>query len=133
MRTGRKILSLLSQFSLFLLTLGILGALDQPRSFGQAEQGTITGSVKDGSGAMVSGAKITATETSTNVSSRTVSDASGYYTIPYLNPGTYTVSVEANGFSTSTVSGVHLTVNLSTAINFSLKVGVVSEKVTVQA
>ena len=130
MRTGQKIVSLLSQLSLMLLTLTLL---ETPKSFGQAEQGTITGSVKDGSGAMVSGAKITATETSTNVVSSTVSDASGYYTIPYLNPGTYDVSAEANGFSPSTISAVHITVNLSTALNFLLKVGTVSERVTVQA
>src|SRR3984957_13219341 len=111
MRIGQKIVPLLSQLSLFLLTLAVLAA---PKAFGQAEQGTITGSVKDGSGAMVSGAKITATETSTNVVSGTVSDASGYYTIPYLNPGPYNVTAEANGFSSSTISEVHITVNLST-------------------
>jgi Carboxypeptidase regulatory-like domain/TonB dependent receptor len=112
--------------------LWIFAALE-PKAFGQAEQGTITGSVKDASGAMVRGAKINATNVATNVVSTTVSDASGYYTIPYLSPGTYNVSVEANGFSTTTFSGVHITVNLSTTINFSLKVGVVSQQVTVQA
>jgi hypothetical protein len=119
-----------------LLTLCIflwsLAAL-KPRAFGQAEQGTITGSIKDNSGALIRGAHITATNVATNVVSSTVSDDSGYYTVPYLAPGTYNVSAEASGFSTTTVSDVNITVNLSTAVNFILKVGVISQKITVQA
>ncbi len=130
MRTDRKTFtSTLLTLCMFLCTIAQL----QPKAFGQAEQGTITGAVKDSSGAMVGAAKVTATNTATNVVSSTVSDPSGYYTIPYLAPGTYNVSAEANGFSTTTVSNVHITVNLSTAINFTLKLGVVSQKVTVQA
>jgi hypothetical protein len=118
------------------LSIGIslLGvALATPRAFSQAEQGTITGSVQDPSGAAVTGAKVTATNINTNVVSSTVSDSAGYYTIPYLNPGTYNVTAESTGFSTSTISNVHITVNLSTAINFSLKVGAASQTVTVEA
>ncbi len=130
MRTDQKTFaSTLLTLCMFFCTIARL----QPKAFGQAEQGTITGALKDSTGAMVGGAKVTATNTGTNVVSSTVSDPSGYYTIPYLAPGTYNVSAEANGFSTTTVSNVHITVNLSTAINFTLKVGVVSQKVTVQA
>lgn len=102
-------------------------------AYGQAEQGTITGTVTDGSGAVVSGAKVTAKETSTQTTSTTVTNSHGYYTIPYLAPGTYDVSVEAPGFSISTVSGVHLTVNLMTSVDVTLKVGSISQNVTVQA
>ena len=102
-------------------------------AFGQAEQGTITGAVKDTSGAIVRGAKVDATNVDTNVVSSTVSDANGYYTIPYLAPGTYNVTAEANGFSVSTVSNVHITVNLSTNVDLLLKVGAISQNITVQA
>jgi hypothetical protein len=105
----------------------------QRMAFGQAEQGTITGAVKDTSGAVIRGAKVNATDVATNVVSSTVSDANGYYTIPYLAPGTYNVMAEANGFSLSTVSGVHITVNLSTSVNLSLKVGAISQHIAVQA
>lgn len=102
-------------------------------AFGQAEQGTITGLIRDSSGAIIRGAKVSATDVATNTVSSTVSDSNGYYTIPYLAPGTYKVTAEANGFSLSTVSGIHITVNLSTGINLTLKVGAISQNVTVQA
>src|SRR6202021_3134245 len=50
-----------------------------------------------------------------------------------LAPGTYNVTAEANGFSVSTVSNVHITVNLSTSVNFTLKVGTIAQNITVQA
>jgi hypothetical protein len=115
------------------LCVSVFVGIHPRTAYGQAEQGTITGSVKDPSGAMVSGAKITATNVATNVVSTTVSDARGYYTIPYLNPGMYNVSAEAQGFSVSTVSNANITVNLSTAINFTLQIGAIAQQITVQA
>lgn len=112
--------------------LFVLMASPQTAS-GQAEQGTITGTVRDSSGAVIPGAKVAAREVSTHTVSATVSNGDGYYTIPYLAPGTYDVTAEAAGFSTAVVSGVHLTVNLETSVNLTLKVGSVSLKVTVQA
>jgi Carboxypeptidase regulatory-like domain/TonB dependent receptor len=102
-------------------------------ALGQAEQGTITGRIHDESGAVVPNAKVTAREVSTQTVSSTVSNGDGYYTIPYLAPGTYDVTTEATGFSISVTSGIHLTVNLSTSVDIALKVGSVTQKVTVQA
>jgi len=125
---------LLFSAALFLLVGLFSGVMPfQPMAFGQAEQGTITGAVKDTSGAVIRGAKVTATNVATNVVSSTVSDANGYYTIPYLAPGTYNVKAEANGFALSSVSGVHITVNLSTSVDLSLKVGATSQHIAVQA
>lgn len=104
-----------------------------PQGIAQQEQGTITGSVVDTSGAIIQGAKVTVTNTATNVANSTVSDSSGYFTIPYLTPGPYDVTGEANGFARSLVVGVHLTVNLTANVKLSLKPGQVSEQVTVQA
>ncbi|HEY4048687.1 MAG TPA: carboxypeptidase-like regulatory domain-containing protein [Acidobacteriaceae bacterium] len=81
-----------------------LTASPQP-ALGQAEQGTITGTVRDSSGAVIPAAKVTAQEVSTHTVSATVSNGNGYYTIPYLAPGTYDVTAEATGFSTAVVSG----------------------------
>src|ERR1700758_1191411 len=82
-------------FRIFILFAWIVTAAPfQPKVFGQAEQGTITGAVRDVSGAMIPGAKINATEIATNAVSSTVSDSNGYYTIPYLAPGTYNVTAE---------------------------------------
>lgn len=103
------------------------------RGFAQQEQGTITGSVTDSSGAIVRGAAVTCRNTETNVANTTVSDADGYFTVPYLTPGYYDVSGESNGFARTTVAGVHLTVNLTANIRVVLKPGATSESVTVQA
>jgi Carboxypeptidase regulatory-like domain/TonB dependent receptor len=126
--SGKIWLSIL--YGLLLIAFIHIGA---PRALGQAEQGTITGTVNDLSGAVIAGAKVTATEVSMQTVSTTVTNTHGYYTIPYLAPGTYNISVEAQGFDTSVVSGVHLTVNLTTNVNLTLKLGAVSQKVTVQA
>lgn len=103
------------------------------KSFGQAEQGTIKGRVVDVSGAAIRGAAVTASEVSTHTVTSSKSNDDGYYTIPYLDPGTYEVAANAPGFSTAVVSGIHLTVNLTASVNLELKVGAVSEKVTVEA
>ncbi len=117
---------------LWICALGLL-AIHPRLAFGQAEQGTITGRVTDKTGAVVSGAKVTATEVSTQTLSSTVTNNDGYYTLPYLAPGTYNVSTESQSFSTSTVAGIHLTVGLSTNVNFVMLAGNVSQQVTVQA
>lgn len=114
------------------LLLGLI-LLFPARSFGQQEQGTITGSVTDSSGAVVRNAAVTCTNTQTNVVNTTVSGADGYFTIPYLTPGYYDIKVESTGFSTTLVAGIHLTVNLTANIKVVLKPGAVSENVTVQA
>jgi Carboxypeptidase regulatory-like domain/TonB dependent receptor len=113
--------------------LVILLTVSSWQAFGQAEQGTITGTVRDTSGAVVANAKVTARETSTQTVTSTVSNSNGYYTIPYLAHGTYDITAEATGFSKTVVSGVNLTVNLATNVELILKVGGVTQEVTVQA
>ena len=65
--------------------------------------------------------------------SSTISGDDGYYTLPYLQPGFYNVSAEQNGFSTMAVNGVHITVDLHTTVNLTMKIGDVSQTVTVEA
>ena len=67
-------------FAVFVLICGLFSSVTpfQPMAFGQAEQGTITGAVKDTSGAIVRGAAVNATDIATNTVSSTVSDANGY-------------------------------------------------------
>lgn len=110
----------------------MIGAHPQS-AFGQGEQGTITGTVTDQSGAVIPDVRVTVREVSTQTVSTTITNAHGYYTVPYLTPGTYNVTTESQGFSTSTISGVHLTVNLSTSVDLKLTVGAVSQQLVVQA
>ena len=69
--------------------------------FAQEIRGSFQGLISDQQGAAVPGASITATNTATNVVTTTKADVTGNYSIPFLPPGPYRVSVEATGFSTS--------------------------------
>src|ERR1700753_3226891 len=64
----------------------------------QETTGTIAGNVSDSTGAGVVGAKATTTNTQTNIVRSTVTDSAGQYTLPSLPAGTYSLSVEMNGF-----------------------------------
>lgn len=112
---------------LFLLLLTIL----LPATYATAQE--FTGRVTDSTGAVVSKASVTALNLDTNVSINTVTNNTGAYTIPYLKPGNYSVTVLAKGFETSVHTGIVLQVGQTSTVDFSLKVGAASETVTVNA
>src|SRR3954462_7072252 len=95
--------------------------------------GTILGTVLDNSGAVVSGATVTVTNVGTGVINHTKTGTSGDYTVPFLQPGTYRVTVEAQGFQQSVLQNVGLVVAQDARANFTLKPGAVSETVSVEA
>ncbi len=95
--------------------------------------GAITGRVTDSSGAIVSGAKVTATNIGNNFMQSAVSDGSGEYHLPALAPGTYSVSIVATGFQTFTTTAIDVKVNDQLRIDASLTVGGVEQNVSVQA
>ena len=66
--------------------------------FGQTEAGQISGTVKDASGALVTGARVVAKSVNTGFTREAVTNSSGLYTIPSLKPDTYEVIIEATGF-----------------------------------
>ena len=70
---------------------------------GQAVTGTLLGTVTDPSGAVVGGAKITATEAQTGLIHESVTNESGNFTLPDLPQGKYSVTVEAPGFKKDTI------------------------------
>src|SRR5688572_23533738 len=92
-----------------MLSVGIAGA--------QTIDGTLRGEVTDPSGAVVAGAKVTATNVGTNVSVAATTNTSGTYNIPNLLPGTYTVTVEAGGFGAYTREQVQVRTNQITEVN----------------
>jgi Carboxypeptidase regulatory-like domain/TonB dependent receptor-like, beta-barrel len=102
--------------------------------YGQAgATGTILGTVTDSTGAIIPNAKITVTNTATNVSYRTVSSSAGDYQVPALNPGTYKVSAEAPGFQKSTTTAFTLTVDQKVRVNLPMKPGEVTTTLEVTA
>lgn len=99
----------------------------------QVTTGTILGTVRDSTGAVVVGAQVTITETNKGTSSRFETDETGSYNAPFLVPGTYSVTVEKPGFKKSVRSGIVLQVDQRARIEVTLDVGQVTETVSVVA
>lgn len=90
-----------------------------------------TGRVTDQTGAVVPKAKITVLNLATNVAVPTATTDSGDYTVPYLKPGIYSVTASATGFDVETKTDITLQVSETVTVNFSMKVGTVTESITV--
>src|SRR5712692_10075506 len=78
--------------------LALLVCILSPLSVGQTITGAITGTVTDASGAVVTGAKVTASNIETNVVNGATTNDSGIYSFPFLSPGNYTITAENPGF-----------------------------------
>ncbi|MBZ5523531.1 MAG: TonB-dependent receptor [Acidobacteriia bacterium] len=87
-----------------------------------AATATIVGTVVDPQGAVVAGAKITATNLATGVDRSTVSTSNGEYTLTFLPPGSYDIKAEAKGFAVGQAKGVKLNVGDRRDLNFKLAV-----------
>lgn len=92
---------------------------------------TITGAVTDSTGSIIPGAKVTVTNTATRVSIQTTTTTEGTYYVPTLNPGTYRVDIEAQGFKKYVRDGVVLRTAEQPRIDVQMEVGQVSESVNV--
>ncbi len=112
--------------SLGLLVFGCSQAL-----WGQAVSATLVGTVTDNSGAIVPKANVTILENATGITHVDTTNESGNYTFPDLTPGTYTVTIAAQGFKKETRSGVDAAVNTTTRVDITLQAGSVTETVTV--
>jgi hypothetical protein len=99
----------------------------------QVGAGAITGVVADFAGAVVPGASVTVTSTTTGRPRVVLTDAAGRYTVPALLPGLYDVRVELVGFRTLTRSGVRVSTGETIPLNLELIVGAVGDPVTVVA
>jgi hypothetical protein len=100
---------------------------------GQTTTGTLSGTVRDTSGAVVPHAKMTLTNSATGVSRSLESDAEGRYSLTNIEPGTFELRTEHEGFKVAVQKGVVLTVGGSTALDITMEVGSASEIVTVTA
>ena len=100
---------------------------------GQAQQtlGSINGTVLDASGAAVPDATVTATDKATNFVAKTKSQGTGSYQIFNLPIGTYVVRVSHEGFESTDLTNIPVQEARATTVNATLKVGQVSESITV--
>src|SRR5262245_13389582 len=99
----------------------------------QIGSGTLVGNVVDDAGAAVPGAAITITAPGTRLTRTAVTDQAGSYRVPGLQPGSYQVRIELNGFRTLTREGVRVTTGETVRLDLRLEVGQLSEGVTVTA
>lgn len=119
-RTTKTIIILLA-FALLLV----------PAAYGQRTTGTISGTVKDATGAIVPGAEVTATNQDTGVVRSTITNDAGFYSLPNLLIGTYNVSATMSGFKKTEIKDVKLDVSQDRVVDFSLTIGQITDIVEV--
>src|SRR5215471_17533674 len=99
----------------------------------QIRSATITGAVKDASGAVVAHALVSIANQETGINASETTTESGQFTFPYLQAGTYTVRVTAPGFVLFKESGLNLATSQTARVDVTLKVSTVETAVEVQA
>ncbi len=113
--------------------LSCLPLITSRNAAAQVDRGGIVGMVTDPAGARVGGAKVTVTNTATNQSTSVVTDASGDYTADLLRIGTYSVTVEKQGFQKAVTPKVDVGVNQTARVDIALRIGSAAETMEVTA
>src|SRR2546425_6419869 len=93
--------------------------------------GTISGYVRDATGASVPGATITAVLTGQQLTRAAVADNTGFYNLLAMPPGDYDITVEHPGFESVVQKGTQLTMSQDLRLDTVLKVGAVQQEITV--
>ena len=99
----------------------------------QQTTATLLGTVTDSSGAAVPGAKVRVANAATNANREAETGAAGNYSLPYLPAGNYQVTVSRDGFQAQQVDNVTLQVDQTARVDFTMRVGNVTETVNVSA
>jgi hypothetical protein len=120
---------------LFLISVAgtlLLGGVLANRAGAQVLYGSISGTVSDSTGAVLPGAKVTATNDSTELSRTDTADASGLYRLLDLPEGTYTLTVSATGFQAFKKTNIPVVIGQVNSQDLQLVVGATTQTVTVQ-
>jgi outer membrane receptor protein involved in Fe transport len=115
------------------LALALALLLAEP-AFGQSTSGSITGMVKDDTGAPIVDANVTITDPATRLTRSVRTNSAGVFTVPQLPPGQYKIVVEKDGFKK--LEKIDITLNAIDLVNagdFMLEVGTLTDTVTVSA
>ncbi len=128
-----------SQFSGFKIASGLLVCLlalficVSPALAQSASTGALAGTVTDPSGAVISGATVTATSLATGQTRTATTDANGLYKFSLLPPGNYSVNFSAKGFKTIEVPSTTVNVTETVELNRGLEIGAQTQEVTVSS
>lgn len=104
----------------------------QPLAFSQSQFATLSGTVIDNTGAVVSGAGVTVTLSHSTETRKTVTNAEGYFSLPALHAGVYDVAVEMKGFQKWQGTDIVLNASDNRTMKIELKVGSTEETVEVK-
>lgn len=100
-------------------------------AFAQAGRGGLSGTITDPSGGLVSGAQVVLLNQATGVTLHTTTNSAGLYSFVSLNPGAYQITVNQTGFAKTVEGKIAVNVDEVTEVNLALKVGAVTETVTI--
>ena len=125
-RNLRALVAVLALFSLLMIVPSAMHAQT-------ALSGAVSGTILDQTGAVVKGAKVTLTETATDVSRTAMTDAAGRYFFSTVPPGEYALKAEAKGFRTSVTTKLVVEVTKTATADVKLEIGASSEVVEVTA
>ncbi len=126
---GQTISHLLKQW---LILVGILAGFTAS-AIAQLDTGSISGTVTDPTGKVITGAPIMAREMATGTTYSTITSSAGYYVFPSLHTGAYDLTVSAPGFKKGDYAGVTVAIGVQTARDMTLSVGSTTEIVSVNA
>ena len=115
-----------------LLVLAAVGYMAVPAN-AQVLYGSIIGTITDQSGAVIPGATVKIINVGTQQTREAQTDEGGRYSLINVLPGTYTLSVTAQGFRKATQKNLSVTINKVNRVDLQLEVGAVTESVTVSA
>ena len=121
------------QYSRAIASLALILLFSSSFLTAQTFRGAIEGTVTDPSGAAVPGAKVTVTSPDTGLTREVETDNLGFYRVPELPLGTYSVTAAKTGFRTQTAKGVNVSVGASQRVDIPLSTGEVKESVVVTA
>ncbi|MEO8736525.1 MAG: TonB-dependent receptor, partial [Edaphobacter sp.] len=116
------------------LAVGLLVALGLAAGtpgFAQSGRGTLTGMVKDSTGAIIPGAALTLQEVNTGSRFATIAGPQGLYTFPELEPGMYALTVTSPGFQSYTQKGITVTVGSTATVNTEMQIGSTTQSIVV--
>ncbi|MGD0788457.1 MAG: carboxypeptidase regulatory-like domain-containing protein [Terracidiphilus sp.] len=131
MGLDRKACSWLRLLGYITLTCFCFVLLQSQSAFGQVDEGSITGTVQDATGAVVANAQVTLLNTDQGITLQTKTNDSGGYTFSPVRIGHYSLSVTAKGFAKTTQQNLTLNVAQTLLVNVQLKLGSASETVEV--
>src|ERR1700733_15104920 len=120
------------RFALLSCLFLAMAVLSIPNAQAQQTLGGITGTVTDTSGAIISGATVTLIGDETKLSRTQTTSATGSYSFVNLPLGTYTLTFTQQGFQSQNIPAIQVQANRTATVNAALKVGNVSESITVE-